>query len=84
MIDFFEDLIPKLGNKKYEYVLIFDNASYHVTNEIKNLLVNNKMKSITNCPYYSYFNRIEYVFHKYEKIFYINIYSKMEKNFKKL
>ena len=31
MLQFFEELISKLGEKKSEYVLIFDNASYYVT-----------------------------------------------------
>ena len=51
MKTFFNGLLKNLGHSKTEYIIIMDNASYHVTDEIKNYLLQNKMK-ITNCPYY--------------------------------
>lgn len=74
MLNFLKDLIEKLGNKKYEYVLIFDNASYHVTKEIKSFLLKNKMKAFTNCPYYSNFNGIEYLFRNMKSYLYKNLF----------
>ena len=39
-----------------------DNATYHVNENIKKLLIENKIKTITNCPYFSHFNIIEIQF----------------------
>ena len=47
-----------------------DNASYHVNSEIKNFLIKNKLKILTNCPYYSTFNAIEYEFRNIKSILY--------------
>lgn len=40
MIEFFADLTTKLEENKYDYVIIMDNASYHVNFEAKNYLQN--------------------------------------------
>ena len=47
-----------------------NNASYHLTPEIKNFANNKKMKVVTNCPYNSTFNVIEYEFLQIKKFIY--------------
>ena len=39
-----------------------DNAKNHVRKKIKKYAIKNKLKILTNIPYYSIFNGIEYVF----------------------
>ena len=62
MVQFFKELLAKMGDKKSEYLFIMDNATYHLNDELKKLLLNNKIKVLLNCPYYSTFNAIEYEF----------------------
>jgi len=62
MKSFFEASVEKLGDKKFEYIIIMDNATYHVNESIKDFLIENKIKTITNCPYFSHFNGIEFEF----------------------
>ena len=75
MKQFFKELIELLGEKKAEYVLIIDNAAYHLTDDVKKLLLDNKMKVLTNCPYYSSFNGIEYIFRALKSNLYKNLYK---------
>ena len=62
MQKFFEDLLKKIEDDINKYVIILDNASYHVSDDIQNYLYNKKIKKITYCPYFSPFNPIEYEF----------------------
>lgn len=38
MIQFFEELLMKMGAKKFEYLFVMDNATYHLDSELKNFL----------------------------------------------
>lgn len=64
MVQFFKELLAKMGDKKSEYLFIMDNATYHLNDELKKLLLNNKIKVLLNYPYYSTFNAIEYEFRR--------------------
>lgn len=77
---FFNNLIKKLGDNRTKYLVIIDNAAYHVTIEIKSFLVENKMKIVTNSPYYSHFNLIEYEFFNIK----IHLYKELLKDCKEL
>ena len=73
MIEFFKELIKKINDSKNDYLLIMDNAKYHLNEEIKKLILNNKMKVLLNCPYYSMFNAIEYQFRSLKCFLYKNL-----------
>lgn len=52
-------------------MIIYDNAKCHIAKLIKKFVLDKKLKVLTNIPYYSIFNGIEYVF--------LNIKSKIYK-----
>ena len=71
-IKFLEDLINKIGrNNIKKYIIVMDNAKCHIHRDVRKFALENKLKIITNCSYYSVFNAIEYVF--------LNIKSKLYK-----
>lgn len=80
-IDFMEEMKDKIGeNEIKKYVLIMDNAKYHLHKQVKKFVLNHKLKILTNCPYLSKFNGIEYVFRTIKT----QIYKKLINNKKEL
>ena len=80
-IEFLEGLNTKIcENEKKNYILITDNAKCHLTEEVKKVVLTNYFKLITNCPYLSKFNGVEYVFRTIKA----EIYQILFKNKKKL
>lgn len=60
---FFTELISNIGENKIEdYIFILDNLRVHLTIEIKNFIISNKLKVLYTTPYESSFNDIEYSF----------------------
>ena len=55
-----------------------DNATYHVNENIKKLLIENKIKTITNCRYFSHFNSIEFEFRFIKKQLNGNLFKNNE------
>ena len=70
MLNFFKKLEVVISESKKNYIIIMDNAPYHLTSEIKNFASNKKMKVVTNCTYNSSFNVIEYEFLQIKKFIY--------------
>ena len=54
-----------------------DNAKFHLTNEVIQFFVINKIKGLTICPYKSEFNMIEIVFRYIKNIIYKNVYNNL-------
>ena len=80
-IDFLKEMNEKLSIQEMKnYVIIMDNAKYHTTNRVKKYAYKKKMKIITNCPYYSQFNSIEFIFGVIKK----KLYRILIKNIGKL
>lgn len=78
-INFLSDLLTNINDEeKNKIMIVYDNATYHVSNDVIQFFKNNKIKGITNCPYRSNFNMIELVFRYIKNIVYKNIYSKMD------
>ena len=80
-IAFLNDLINKVGrNNIKNYIIVMDNAKCHIDKEVRKFALDNKLKIIANCPYYSVFNAIEYVFLNIKT----KLYKKLFKNRKEL
>ena len=78
--EFMTELSKKLtSEQKSKSLIIMDNASYHKTKEVIKVYLENKLKIITNIPYQSEFNGIEF-FLVFLKICITNIYLKIKKN----
>jgi len=69
-LNFFKKLEKIISESEKNYIINMENASYHLTSEIKNFANNKKMKVVTNCPYNSTFNVIEYEFLQIKKFIY--------------
>lgn len=75
---FIKDLIETIGVEKVNKTIFFlDNASYHLSNEIKKYVKNNKLKFFFNVPYKSNFNTIELCFHLMKNQLYKEIHNKI-------
>ena len=65
-IDFLKELLDKIGDKDIKnYIFVMDNAKCHLHNlhkDVKKFVTERKLKVLTNCPYLSKFNAIEFVF----------------------
>lgn len=60
---FMAELIDKIGDEKAQNsIFIMDNASYHISKEIRKFYKEKRLKILFNCPYKSEFNSIELVF----------------------
>jgi hypothetical protein len=80
-IDFLKEMIYKIGkNNIRNYLIIIDNAKYHIDKKVIKFCLDNKLKILSNCPYYSIFNAIEYVFLNIKSY----LYKKLIKNIKEL
>ena len=51
-----------MKKKLKNYILVIDNAKYDLNKEIVEYAKMEKMKILTNCPYYSKFNGVKFVF----------------------
>ena len=61
--EFFSELLEKIGEKNIKnYLIIFDNAKCHIAKSTKKYLMKRNIKILTNIPYYSEFNAIEFLF----------------------
>ena len=80
-IDFLKELVDKIGDKGINnYIIVMDNAKCHLHQNVKKFVTERKLKVLTNCPYLSKFNAIEYVFRAIKT----NIYKYLFKNMKLL
>lgn len=80
-IGFLKEMIEKIGeNKIQNYLIIYDNAKCHISKSVKKFALENKLKILTNIPYYSVFNAIEYVFLNIKS----NLYKILIRNRKEL
>lgn len=60
---FMAELIDKIRDEKAQNsIFIMDNASYHISKEIRKFYKEKRLKILFNCPYKSEFNSIELVF----------------------
>lgn len=81
---FIDNLIIKLSDNldtfnKYKagkYVLVFDNASCHVSKETYNHMKNGKFNVLSLPPYSPYYNLVEYIFNWLKKKFYSMNFTK--------
>ena len=74
-------MIEKIGeNKIQNYLIIYDNAKCHISKSVKKFALENKLKILTNIPYYSVFDAIEYVFLNIKS----NLYKILIRNRKEL
>lgn len=67
------NIIPKKERK--EYLIIMDNASYHKSIDIIELLLKSKIKVLTTTPYYSKLNMAECIFRHVKNITYKKSYA---------
>ena len=78
---FLEEMISKIGKHDMKnYLIIMDNAKCHISKKTKKFCLKNNLKIMTNIPYYSMFNGIEYVFLNIKK----KLYKLLLKNRKEL
>ena len=76
--DFLEDLVNLLSDEeKNKTLIIYDNATYHLTKDIISFFKENQIKGLTICPYRSNFNMIELVFRYVKNIIYKNVYERI-------
>ena len=74
--EFIDDLYLKLNEKqKINSLIIFDNATCHKTKEIIEKCKNKKLKILTNIPYKSNYNGIEFFFGFFKNEYYKFIYK---------
>jgi transposase len=79
---FIKEIIQIIGKEGINTsIFILDNASYHLSKEIKEFAKLNKLKFLFNCPYRSEFNAIEIVFNLIKSNVHKEIYKK-QKEFK--
>ena len=69
--EFIDNLIEKLTDtQKDNSLIILDNAKVHKTNEIINKYKEKNLKILTNIPYKSNYNGIEYCFGHFKNEYY--------------
>ena len=84
-INFLSELLNQLTEEeKNKVMIVMDNASFHLSNDVLEFFNDNKLRGITICPYRSYFNMIELVFRYIKNIIYKNVFTKMDDLKKKL
>lgn len=75
-LDFIINLIDLIGDDKINNtIFILDNASYHLSKQIKEYIKKNKIKFLFNVPYKSNFNAIEMCFHFFKNKIYKEIFN---------
>ena len=80
-ITFMEEIIENIGkNKIKNFMFILDNASYHLSKDVKEFSKKNQIKILFNIPYKSEFNAIEIAFHLIKN----NLYKEIPTNQKEL
>ena len=73
---FMKELIEKIDkNDIQNYVVIMDNCSCHLTNELFETYYNNNLKILFNVPYLSNFNMVENVFRLIKNNTYKKLYN---------
>ena len=78
-IEFLKGIInPMTEEEIRKTIIIMDNATFHISNEVIQFFKNQKLKGLTICPYRSSFNMSELVFRYVKNIIYKNVYNKME------
>ena len=79
-IDFIKDLFSKIPETdRQNKLVIMDNAKFHLTKEVQNIFLENKIKVITICPYNSDQNMIELVFRHIKNILKRKIFKSQKK-----
>jgi transposase len=83
--EFLEGLISKLNTEqKKNSLIIYDNATYHKTKDVIELCLKNNLKIITNIPYRSEYNGIEYCFGIFKNLYYKYIFKDKNEQLKKI
>lgn len=78
-IEFLKGIInPMTEEEIRKTIIIMDNATFHISNEVIQFFKKQKLKGLTICPYRSSFNMSELVFRYVKNIIYKNVYNKME------
>ena len=68
---FFNELINGMSEEqKLNSIIIFDNVTIHKTKDMVKLYKNKGLKILTNIPYKSEFNAIEYCFGNFKNEYY--------------
>jgi len=76
---YISDFAKKLDeNEKKNSILIMDNMSSHLTNELFEIYYKNKLKVLFNVPYKSMWNMIELVFRQIKNITYKRLYKNIK------
>ena len=79
--NFMNELCEKIGQDNIKnYLIIFDNAKCHIAKTTKKFLIEKNLKVLTNIPYYSDFNGIEFLFLNIKS----HLYKMLIKNRKEL
>lgn len=74
--EFIKDLCSKMTNEEKENSLfIYDNATCHKAKSIKKICKENKLKILTNIPYKSEFNGIEFFFGYFKNEYYKYVFN---------
>ena len=84
-IIFLKEVIEKLGEDNINnYIFILDNATYHLSRDVKVFAESKKLKFLFNCPYKSEFNAIEMVFNLIKTNLYKEIFIKQNQLTKRI
>lgn len=61
--EFINEMLEKIGTGNIpNYLIIMDNAKCHIAKSTKKYMIDKHLKVLTNVPYFSEFNAIEYLF----------------------
>ena len=83
--EFMTELSKKLtSEQKSKSLIIMDNASYHKTKEVIKVYLENKLKIITNIPYQSEFNGIEFFFGFFKNMYYKYLFKNKKEQLDKI
>ncbi len=83
--EFIKELCSKITNEEKEKSLfIYDNAACHKTKSIKNICKENKLKVLTNIPYKSESNGIEFFFGYFKNEYYKYIFNNSKEQIDKI
>lgn len=78
-VEFLKGIINPMAEEEIrKTIIIMDNATFHISNEVVQFFKKQKLKGLTICPYRSSFNMSELVFRYVKNIIYKNVYNKME------
>jgi len=83
--EFMIELSKRLNEEqKRKSLIVLDNASYHKTKEVIKVYHENKLKIITNIPYQSEFNGIEFFFGFFKNMYYKYIFTNKKEQLEKI